>query len=223
MDWLYGTLAVLEKDLRLELRSRYAVNMLIMFVVSSLFLVAFAVGQDDIEPRLRAGLLWIVIFFAASIGLGRSFVAEEERGTVLLLRLNVRGSMVFAGKLIFNFLLLLGVDVLAVAVTSLILGLQVQNPLILASVLFLGSLSLAGTTTLLAAIISRASNRGPLLPVLSFPLLIVLLISVVNGTEAALVGGDGWASATESIVTIAGFGGVVITTAVLLFDYVWED
>ncbi len=223
MSWIHGTWAVLEKDLRLELRSRYAVNMLLMFVLSSLLLVAFSVGQDEISPRLRSALLWIVILFSASIGLGRAFVAEEERGTVLLLRLNVRGSMVYAGKLAFNFLLLLAVDVVATAVVALILDLDVAVPGLLAAVLALGSLGLAGATTLLAAIIARASNRGPLLPVLLFPILVPLLLSVVSGTREALAGGAGWAAAGDELATLAGFAGVIITTAVLLFDFVWDD
>jgi heme exporter protein B len=223
MNWIHGTWAVLEKDLRLEMRSRYAVNMLLMFVLSSLLLVAFAVGQDEISPRLRAALLWIVILFSASIGLGRAFVAEEERGTVLLLRLNVRGSMVYAGKLAFNFLLLLAVDIVATAVVALVLDLDVAVPGLLAAVLALGSLGLAGATTLLAAIIARASNRGPLLPVLLFPILVPLLLSVVSGTREALEGGAGWASAGDELATLAGFAGVIITTAVLLFDFVWDD
>ena len=98
MKWIRGSWAVLEKDLRLEMRSRYALNMLFMFVLSALLLMAFAVGQDPISPRVQTALLWIVIMFSASIGLGRSFVAEEERGTVLLLQLNVPGSQVF-GKI----------------------------------------------------------------------------------------------------------------------------
>ncbi len=142
---------------------------------------------------------------------------------MLLLRLNVRGSMVYAGKLAFNFLLLLGVDILAAAVVALILNLDVAAPGLLAAVLGLGSLGLAGATTLLAAIIARASNRGPLLPVLLFPILVPLLLSVVSGTQEALAGGAGWAAARDELATLAGFAGVIITTAVLLFDFVWDD
>ncbi len=73
MSWIHGAWAVLEKDLRLEMRSRYAVNMLLMFVLSSLLLVAFAVGQNEISPRLRSALLWIVILFSRSAWGARSW------------------------------------------------------------------------------------------------------------------------------------------------------
>ena len=46
MNWLHGAWAVFSKDLRLELRSRYAINMLLMFVLASILLVLFAVGSE---------------------------------------------------------------------------------------------------------------------------------------------------------------------------------
>ncbi len=86
MDWLAGAWSVFRKDLRTELRSRYAANTLLLFALAALLLVAFAVGPQPLSARVRAALLWIVLLFAASIGLGRSFVAEHEGGTALLLR-----------------------------------------------------------------------------------------------------------------------------------------
>ncbi|MGB1048346.1 MAG: heme exporter protein CcmB [Rhodothermales bacterium] len=223
MNWIRGSWAVLQKDLRLEMRSRYALNMLLMFVLSSLLLIAFAIGQEAVSERMQSALLWIVILFSASIGLGRSFVAEEERGTVLLLQLNVPGSQVFAGKLIFNFLLLVAVDLVALLVFALLLNMVIENWGLLVASLLLGSVGLAAATTLLAAIIARASNKGPLLPVLLFPLLIPLLLSVVRASRAALEGGLGVSGAMGDLQTILLFSGVVITAAVLLFDYVWQD
>lgn len=223
VNWIYGSWAVLEKDIRLEMRSRYALNMLLMFVLSSLLLIAMAVGQDPIDERMQSALLWIVIMFSAAIGLGRSFVFEEERGTVLLLQLNVPGSQVLAGKLIFNFLLMLAVDFVGLFVFSLILNMNVENYPLMVTTLILGSLGIAGATTLLSAIISRASNRGPLLAVLLFPMLIPQLMSVVRASQSALSGGLGWAGAESDLVTMAAFAGTVITASFLLFEYVWMD
>ncbi|WP_457653679.1 heme exporter protein CcmB [Rhodocaloribacter sp.] len=223
MNWLYGAWAVFEKDLRLELRNRYAVNMLLMFVLSSLLLVAFGIGETAVSTRVQGALLWVVIMFSAAVGLGRSFISEEERGTVLLLQLNTRPSMVYAGKLLFNFLLILSVNIVALGAFILLLRVDVRAPGLLLTTLALGALGLAGATTLLAAIIARAANKGPLLPVLLFPLLVPLLLSVVSATRAALPQGNGWNAAGNEMLTLIGFAGVVITVSVLLFDYVWNE
>ncbi len=222
LTWLGGAWAVFQKDVRLELRHRYAVNTLFMFVLSVIALLLFSVGREDLNDVLQAVLFWIVILFTAALGLGRSFIGEEERGTVLLLRLNVQPSMVYAGKLFFNFLMMLVVEVVAVAAFYLLLSMRVEIPLLLALLIFLGALGLAGSTTLLAAIIARAATRGPLLPVLLFPLLIPLLLAIVDATVSAL-DGTGWASAREEILILTSFAGVVISASIVLFDYVWND
>ena len=222
MDWLSGAWAVFQKDVRLELRSRYAVNTLLMFVLASVLIVLFAVGPQAVGERVQAALLWVVILFAAGLGLGRAFVAEEEGGTVLLLQLNTRPSAVYAGKLLFNVLLMLALNLVAVAAFLLLLGVGVQAPALLAVALLLGALGLAGATTLLAALIARTARTGPLLPVLLFPLLAPLLLSAVNATRKAILGTT-WAAASEELLTLVGFAGVTITASVLLFDYVWMD
>ncbi|MBO6575384.1 MAG: heme exporter protein CcmB [Rhodothermales bacterium] len=222
-SWLTGTWAVLRKDIELEFRTRYAVNMLLVFVAASLLVVALAVGRGTLRPEMQSGLLWIVVFFSAAVGLGRGFVAEEDGGTTLVLRMHVPGSAVYAGKLLFTYLLLLAVDLVATFGFVILLNMDVAQGVLLGTVLSLGSLGLAGATTLLSAIIARAANRGPLLPVLLFPLLFPLLLTVVSASAAALEGGGGWSGAAGGLRIIVAFSGVVITGAVLLFEYIWED
>ena len=226
MDWLHGAWAVFLKDLRLELRTRYALNALAMFVASSLLLVALAVGAGGAEAQVAAALLWIVIVFAGAVGLGRAFVAEEERGTVLLLQLTVRGSAVYAGKLLFNVLLVGAMNALAAAGFVVVLGLRVEAAGLFALTLGLGAVGLAGATTLLSALIARTASRGPLLAVLAFPMLVPLLTSVVRATRQALLAappGGHWAASTDDLVALAAYAGAVITASVLLFDYVWNE
>lgn len=222
-NWLQGAWAVFEKDVRLEFRNRYAINTLLMFVLASMPLVLFAMGQENIGIREQSALLWLIILFAGAIGLGRSFISEEERGTVLILQLNTRPSMVYAGKLLFNFLLIFSVNLVALFAFILFLQLSVSIWGLLLLTLALGAIGLAGATTLLSALIARSSSQGAVLPVLLFPLLIPLLVSVVHATQSALIEHLGWDAAINDLMVLIGFAGVTITTSVLLFDYVWND
>lgn len=222
MDWLTGAWAIFRKDLRVEFRSRYAVNSILLFALGALLIVSFAVGAQPLSPRVQAALLWIVLLFAASIGLGRSFVAEHEGGTVLLLRLNTRGSMVFAGKLLFNLGLVGLLTLIATGGFLLLLNVSVGGPGLFAAVLMLGALGLTGATTLLAALVAQAPRGGPLLPVLLLPLLVPLLVSGASATRKALLGLQ-WITAQDELLTLVGFAGATISAAVLLFDYVWTE
>src|SRR5690606_30441981 len=111
--WLAGAWAVFLKDVRMELRTRFALNALGLFVVAAVFLLRFALGDVAVTAPVAAGLLWVVILFAATVGLGRAFVVEEERGTVLLLQLTLRPSAVYGGKLLFNAALQLALNAVA--------------------------------------------------------------------------------------------------------------
>ena len=222
MNWLAGAWAVFRKDLRLELRSRYALSTLLLFVVATTLVVLFGIGSTPLSGEVEATLLWVVVLFAAALGLGRAFVYEEEQGTVLLLRLHTRPSMVYAGKLLFNVLLIGMLTLVAAAAFWLLLGLEVAAPGLLLAVLVLGALGLAGATTLLAALIARTHGGGALLTVLLFPLLAPLLVSVVSASQKALLGTT-FGAAREELLTLVGFAGVTITASVLLFDYVWEE
>src|SRR5580765_891521 len=84
-DW-----AVFRKDVRAELRTRYALNALALFAVSTVVAISLGVGpltRSADLPLIHAALLWIAILFAAFTGLARAFVQEEEARTAAALRL----------------------------------------------------------------------------------------------------------------------------------------
>ena len=226
-SWANGALAVLRKDLQLELRNKSVLGTLLIFVLSTMFLILVAAGRGDLEPRTEAALLWIVIFFTAALGLGRAFLSEKEQKTRLFLRIHTQPLMVYAGKLCYSFLTILCANVVSACIFLLLLGVEVALPGLFILTLILGTLGLAGATTLLAAIIARTTRSGVLLPVLLFPLLVPLLLAAVESTYFSFVGQSftegGWAASLGSLLTITSFSGVVVAASVLLFDYVWQD
>lgn len=221
MDWLAGTWAVFRKDVRIELRTRYAANTLLLFALGALLLVLFAVGPQPLPTRVQAAFLWMVVLFAAAVGLGRSFGAERRAGTDLLLRLHVRPSMVFAGTLLYNLVLVGTLTLVATGAFLLLLNVAVPAPGLLVAALGLGVFGLAVATTLLGALVAQAAQRGPLLPVLLLPLLTPLLVSGVGATRKALRGLP-WAQAQAELLTLVGFAGASAAAATLLFDHVWR-
>ena len=71
------------KEFQSELRTRYALNALLMFVVTTLSIVLFSVGSENVSTDVLSGILWIVIFFSSMSGLSRTLVSEEELGTTM--------------------------------------------------------------------------------------------------------------------------------------------
>ena len=218
-----GALVVLGKDLRLEWRTRVAVNALLTFVLSAIFLIVYAVGNGELDDRTVSALIWTVVTFSAAVGMSRSFVIEEEQQTATLLRLHASPGSVYAGKLIFNFGILLVVNALAFAAFVFMLNLRLGTPLLAWTAIVLGALALAGATTLLSAIVSKTRGGAAVLPILLFPLLLPLLGAAVRATTFAF-GIDGtWSEAQDDLITLVAFAGVTISASLLLFDQVWND
>lgn len=215
--------AVVSKDVRSELRNRYAINALTMFVVMAVATILFALRSETPGPATLAGMYWVVVYFSAMSGLARVFVSEEERGTSLTLQLTTSSGALYAGKLIVNGLLTL---FLTVSVTILYLltfpTFVLESPGIFAATVLLSSVGFSASATILAAIIAKANSRGTLYPVLAFPILIPLLMTVMNATELA-VSGAGWKDALPDLQVLLGYDLIMVAGSFLLFDYVWND
>jgi len=223
---LVAAWAVFLKDVRSELRTRYALNALLLFAVSTV--VALSLGLGPLAPSrnadlrlIQSGLLWIAILFAAFTGLSRSFVQEEDARTAAALRLAAPPLAVYLGKLLFNLALLLLLVALTAVLSIVFLRLPVGNPGLFAALLIAGSLGLVAATTLIAAIISRASIKGALFAVLAFPLLVPLLVVAIRGTELAL-DGFGWDRGILPLQVLAGYTIALVTVSLFLFGSVWE-
>jgi heme exporter protein B len=220
--YLSEAAAIWLRDLRGEFRTRYAVNAILMFAVTTLIAVSFSIGSfrigDAEKPFLYAVLLWIILVFSALSGLSRSFVKEEEAGTMDVLKLSARPQAVFLGKLFFNLTLLGALELLIVPSFILMMNYEIKLPGLFAAMVITGGIGLAGGTTIVAAMIAQASARGALFSVLSFPLLLPLMITAIKGCEKAAVGADnpGW---PEVRIAVA----YSIVMIVMLFPLIWEE
>ncbi len=223
MNALTQTAALVAKDVRSELRTRYALNALLMFVITSVATILFALREDPASPEVLGGMFWVVVFFSAMSGLSRIFVSEEEKGTAPTLQLIARPTVVYFGKLLFNCALTL---ILTTAITILYVIIfpqfTVQSVPIFASTVLLGSLGFASAATIIAAIIAKANTRGTLYPVLSFPILIPLLMTVMKSTARALAD-EPFANALGELQVLVSYVLVMTGGSFLLFDYVWKD
>jgi heme exporter protein CcmB len=180
---------VMRKDLTVEMRSREIVYTTVFFAASCVLVFAFALVREGrpLEDA-AAGILWISIAFAGTLGLGRTF--ERERHTETLRALMLAPSArpaIYVGKLLGVLALLAVVE----AVLILMIGVLFHAPFMgspvwLLVLLFTGTLGFASVGTLFAAMLVRARSRDVLLPVLLYPITIPVIIAGVRGTAAIL-------------------------------------
>jgi heme exporter protein B len=99
----------------------------------------------------------------------------------------------------------------------------VINNFALFSVTFiLGNIGIAVSSTIIAAIISKASSKGTLYPVLSFPILLPLILTLLELTKFAM-DGDTLEESFVEIAVLVCYDVIMLTASYLLFDFIWKD
>lgn len=219
---LSRSLAIYFKDLRLELRTKSGLNAIMMFGVTTLAVVSFALGQSGLSPKILSALFWIIMFFSAMSGLAQTFIREEETGTSLILNLTAEPNSIYIGKLLFNLTLLITMTVIITPMFFIFTDAPTGNILPFVVILVLGILGLVSATTLVAAIISKASVKGALFAVVSFPVLMILLMVLVGATEKIL-DNQGLTAVSSEIQVLVSYVVVMTTVSLLLFKFVWRE
>ena len=72
--------ALLRKDLLLELRTKETVPAMALFAVTTFVVFHFGLNRGSVSGDLAAGVFWVTVLFAAMLGINRLFVAEREQG-----------------------------------------------------------------------------------------------------------------------------------------------
>jgi heme exporter protein B len=164
-----------------------------------------------------------VIYFASVAGLGQSFIKEEESKTALALRIYAPSLAVFGGKFLFNLILLIALEIVLVPLCAMLIGLNIQSIPLFVAVLLLGTFGLACSTTIVAAIVAKASIKGVLFAVLSFPLILPVLIMAIKGTQKSLSAGVAFSGGMGELQVLLSYAVIMFTAGLLLFDFVWND
>ena len=217
------TLAVARKEFRSEVRNRYGLNSMVMFAGTVALVVLFSIGREQISAPVVAALLWVSFFFMSISGLSRTFLSEQERGTLLLLRLSTSASPVFFGKLLYNSALALASNIVLIA---LFLGVMpdaydgpIEGLLTATAVLSLG---FSGALTIVSALLARASERGMLTAVLSLPLLLPLVFLGVDVLSEGAAGKGAREMGSELLLIVA-YVALMIIVGYILFDQIWKE
>lgn len=219
-------LAVLGKDLRLELRTFETLPAMVLFSVSTFVIFHFALARSTISGQLAAGVLTVTLLFAALLGSGRLFVAEREQGgfDAFLLAPVDRTSLLLA-KAAAMFLFLAVLEVVAVpAFALLLLGPSLGPRLLgLIAVLALADLALAVIGTLVSAIAIHTRARDMISPIIGLPLLLPALIATARAAAVVLAPHTGGTPPGRWLLILALYDVVFALLSYAVFDFLLED
>jgi heme exporter protein B len=204
----------------LEWRSKYALNGILLYVVSTVFVCYLAFRQVSSAQTWNA-LFWIIMLFASVNAITKSFI-QESRARQLYYYTIASPKAIIISKIIYNIFLMILLSLIALGFYSLVFNNPMGDPMFYLLSVLLGSISFASIFTMISGIASKASNGGGLMAILSFPLVIPLLVVLIKFSKNAMDGLDRSVSYDEIGVILA-INVIVITTSLLLFPYLWRD
>lgn len=211
------------KDLVQEWRSKDMLTAMFSFAVLSLFIFNYAMELDPASRAdLAAGIIWVVIVFAGTLGLNRSFTAEQDQGAFDALMMAVPDlSLIYFAKFITNFLVMVFLTLLVIPIYSLLYNQALFAPA-LGLVLLLGAWGYSAAGTLIASMTVQTRMRDLLLPILLFPLLMPVNMAVVKAASAVLAG-VALADVSGWLNLLVVYNVIMTTISIMVFAYVIQE
>ncbi|MCL4489156.1 MAG: heme exporter protein CcmB [Chloroflexi bacterium] len=223
MKFLRQVLAIVQKDIAAELRTKESLSAMLVFSLLVLIIFNFAFELQGVDIKVFGpGVLWVAFTFSGILGLGRSFAAEKDKGSLegLLLSPVDRGA-IFMGKALSNLIFISVMEAVTLPLFAILNNAGMPWwPLV--PYILLGTIGFAAMGTLLGAVAASTKMREVMLPILLFPVAIPLLMAAVK-----LTGGAFQVSAFSDVSNwfsiLVTYDVVFVVVAFLVFEYVVEE
>ena len=219
MNSIKTIIALLKKDLLLEIRQQYSFYGVLLYVISTIFVLYLAMGRP--EDDVWNGLFWMIQLFVCVNAVAKSFL-QESRGRMLYFY-SIAGPVDFIlSKLLFNALLMLVMSIMSLLLFLVLMGNPLKQPLQFIGLATLGGVSLSLVFTFLAAIASKAQQQAALMAILGFPIIIpqlLLLMKIATIAFSSVIQGG----LSQMVLLLIGLDAMVIVLAIILFPFLWKD
>jgi heme exporter protein B len=211
---------LVRKEFKLEWRERYALNGLLLYIISAVFICYLSFQARSLDPITWNTLFWIILLFTAVNAIAKSFIQERAGRFFYYYVLASPHAIIFA-KIIYNTFLMLLIAGIGFLVYITVIGNPIQNiPLFLLNLL-LGSVGFSAGLTLIAGIASKVENSATLMSVLSFPVILPMLLMLIKVSKNAIDGLD-WGSSYDEVMALISIDVLVLALSYLLFPFLWR-
>jgi len=217
-DEIRRYLAIVGKDLRVEFRTREILYTTTLFALLLVVIFAFAFLSDQSKSRIYGpGIVWVTVLFATTVGQNRLFDRERENDCLWSLLLSPAApSTVFLAKATAQVAFALLMQVPTIVLILVFFDLQVVDPWSFLASLALGNVALGLVGTLFAAMLMNARMKEVLLPLVTYPVFVPVVIAGVKVTAVA-VGAPVVEDVDTWIRFLAGFDMIFGVVTVALF------
>lgn len=216
--WLI-TKALVRKELLMEWRQKYALSGVLLYVVTTVFLLYFLF--DTVGPESWAALFWVTVLFASINAVAKSFM-QESYGRMLYFYCLAAPFHFLLAKMLYNLLLLLAISALTLLSFCLLLGTPIEQVFDWAVIAGTGSIGFSLTFTTISAIAAKAENNATLMAILGFPVVLPQLALLTDISSTLILTGR-LGSADDTLLAIGAVDLIIVIVSFLLFPYLWRE
>ena len=212
--------STLAKDLRLEWRSKDAINSMLFFALLVVVIFSFSFDPNAEESRqIAGGLVWVAFLFSSIVALNQTWGREVRNQVLDAYRISpAPANAMFLAKSIGNFLFVALIELLVTPLFIAFYKIRAIGPAWqLLPVAALGTWALVVNGTFFAAVSLRTRSREIMLPLLLFPISIPAILGMVSATTAILTADY---SARFWIVLLLTYDVIFTVACLLLFETV---
>lgn len=217
--------AIVWKDFISEFRTKEMIFSMCLFSFLILIIFSFTFGSSlKFDREMIAGILWIAFIFSGLMGLGRSFSAERDQGTLQgLILCPVSPWTIFLAKLAGTFLFTTVMEIITIFITAILYNTPVIPFILpLGVIIFLGTLGFTTIGTIFSAISATTKSRDVLLSILFFPISIPVVISAVKAT-GIILNGKSFQMVFPWLKILIAFDLIFLLVSYLTFAYIMEE
>lgn len=203
--------AILRRDLSLALRAGGGAGIGLVFFLSVVMVLPFAVGPDlALLSRIGAAILWVAALLASLLGLDRIFSADHEDGSLDLLLLSPLPLEAVAAVKGLAHWLATGLPlVIATPLFGLLLGVEGNALFTISTMLLVGTPAITFMGLIGAAIAVALPRAGMLVAILILPFTIPVLIFGTAATATAISGEAAFGTAFKLLCALTLFSFVI--------------
>lgn len=215
---LHQIFLLIRKDFVIDWRLKHPFSGILLYIASTIYTVYLSFNAT-ITPAVWSSLFWIILLFIATTALAKSFIQEERRH--LYYYFTVNPTVLILSKLIYSFVYLSVLGIFGLLIYIILVG---QPPFSLGLFLlnfFNGVLGLSVAFTMIASLAVHTSQKGNMMAILGFPVILpILLLTITNSRR--IVEGGAWIEINNFSLILTSVNVIIVTLTLILFPYSWK-
>jgi heme exporter protein B len=210
------------KDLQLELRQQQNLYGILVYALSTIFVLYLASGRDRPDAVQWNAIFWITQLFIVVNAVVKSFVGEP-RGRMLYYYTISHPLEYLFSKMLLNLVYMAILGVVSLMCFRILLGDPLQSPWVYLGIVLLGGAGLSLAFTMLSAVAAKARQQASLIAILGFPVIIPQLVLLVRLSKMAFGEVFKEGAALQLAGLLAGLDFLILIMASILFPYLWKE